>query len=161
MMNMMKKLGIWSGITAVLSTLFFLVGGWNATKKAYIDYVEWSQTHRDHEEVRAFDQSSGIIGHTLIDGKVRLKYKTCNPPVDAPFYYYTVWRNGLPVEGFNRTPTSGHFDINSWFQPIQCTEGWLGSHEFDGEPGDTFVVTWYFQVDGGYDAVIMRYTITK
>ena len=73
MMAMMKKVGIWSGITAVLSTLFFLVGGWNATKKAYIDYVEWSQTHRDHEEVRAFDQSSGIIGHTLIDGKVRLK----------------------------------------------------------------------------------------
>ena len=89
MMAMMKKAGIWGGIITVLSTLFFLVGGWNATKTAYIEYVEWSQTHRDHAEVRAFDQSSGIIGHVLIDGKVRLKYKTCHPPIDAPFYYYT------------------------------------------------------------------------
>ena len=143
MMAAMKKAGIWSGIIAVLSTLFFLVGGSNATKKAYVDYIEWSQTHRDHAEVRAFDQSSGIIGHTLVNGKVRLKYKTCNPPIDAPFCYYTVWKNGLPVEGFNRVPDSGHFDINSWFQPIQCTEGWLGSHEFDGELGDTFVAVSY------------------
>ena len=160
MMAMMKKAGIWGGIITVLSTLFFLVGGWNATKTAYIEYVEWSQTHRDHAEVRAFDQSSGIIGHVLIDGKVRLKYKTCHPPIDAPFYYYTVWKNGLPVPGFNRIPDSGHYDINSWFTPIQCTEGWLGSYEFDGKLGDTFVVTWYFLVDGGYDSVIMRYTIT-
>ena len=140
MMPLMKKAGIWGGIITVLSTLFFLVGGWNATKTAYIEYVEWSQTHRDHAEVRAFDQSSGIIGHVLIDGKVRLKYKTCHPPIDAPFYYYTVWKNGLPVPGFNRIPDSGHYDINSWFTPIQCTEGWLGSYEFDGKLGDTFVV---------------------
>ena len=66
MMNMMKKLGIWSGVMAVLSTLFIVGGGWNATKKAYVDYVEWSNTHRNHEEVRAFDQSSGIIGHTCL-----------------------------------------------------------------------------------------------
>ena len=74
MMGLMKKAGIWGGVMAVLTTIFTLVGGWNATKKAYIDYVEWKQTHRNHEEVRAFEQSSGIIGHTLIDGKVRLKY---------------------------------------------------------------------------------------
>ena len=161
MKNVMKKAGIWGGVMAVLTTIFTLAGGFNVTKKAYIDYVEWSNTHRDHEEVRAFDQSSGIIGHVLIDGKVRLKYQTCNPPIDAPKYYYTVWKNGLPVPGFNRIPDSGHYDINTWFHPLQCTEGWLGQQEFDGEPGDTFVVTWYFMVDGGYDAVIMRYTITK
>ena len=96
----------------------------------------------------------------MADGKVRLKYKTCNPPIDVPMYYYTDWKNGLPVPGFNRIPDNGHYDTNTWFTPIQCTEGWLGAQEFDGAIGDTFVVTWYFQVDGGYDSVIMRYTIT-
>ena len=76
MKSMMKKVGIWGGVMAVLTTIFTLAGGFNVTKKAYIDYVEWSNTHRDHEEVRAFDQSSGIIGHVLIDGKVRLNALT-------------------------------------------------------------------------------------
>ena len=160
MKHMAKKAGIWGGVFAALTTIFTLVGGWNVTKKAYLDFVEFRQTHRDHEEVRVFGESSAIIGHTLIDGKVRLKYQTCNPPVDAPMYYYSVWRNGIPVPGFNKVPESGHYDINQWFEPIFCTEGFLGRQEFDGAVGDTFVVAWYFLVDGEYDSVIMRYTIT-
>ena len=160
MMRWAKLTGIWGGVAAVLSTIFFLVGGFSSVKKLYFEIRDQKEIQLFHEEVKLFDETSGIISHTLVDGKVRLRYQICNPPVDVPMYYYSIWINGVPNGELNRIPAKNHYDISNWWHPIHCTEGFLGAKEFDGKVGDTFVVTWYFKVDGGYDTARMEYTIT-
>ena len=110
-------------------------------------------------EVQKFEDESAIIDHRFQDGKLYLKYKTCYPPLETPEYYYIVWIDGI-ARG-DRRPANGHFSIDSWFKPIQCTEGWWGQIGFDGaDLGSEVVVTWYWKLDdGSYQQTNMRYIV--
>ena len=74
-----KVTGIWSGIIAVLSTVFFLVGGFSSVKKLYFDIRDQQEIQLYHDEVKLFDETSGIISHTLVDGKVRPQRSQTHP----------------------------------------------------------------------------------
>lgn len=115
----------------------------------------------DHSHaVELFGRTSAIIDHRFDEnGTLFLKYKTCNPPAETPEYYYSVWiDNELK---FHSQSVAPHFSINTWFQPIFCTEGWWGVKGFEGaEAGDMVVVNWHWQLDdGSYQETIMRYII--
>ena len=147
----------WKGISAaaIISGIVVFGDVIGVLKDFWSDYN--LSTHST--EVQRFEDESAIIDHRFEDNKLYLKYKTCHPPVETPEYYYVVWIDGTPVG--ERRPANGHFSINSWFQPIQCTEGWWGKMGFEGaDIGSQVVVTWYWKLDdGSYQQTDMRYLV--
>lgn len=124
-------------------------------------YARWTLSAHSHE-VQLFEDTSAILDHRFdSDGKLYLKYQTCNPPIDTPDYYYVVWIDGLPHG--ERRPAAGHFSINSWFKPLFCTEGWWGQIGFEGaHENSEVVVTWYWLLDdGNYQETNMRYIVDR
>ena len=147
----LKHISILS-IIAVVVTLGELTEGFDTLADKY-------NTWRGHNEVELFSESSAIIGHRYdSDGLIYFRYRTCNPPFDAPMYYYTIYIDGQPVDV--REPDEGHYDINTWFHPLQCTEGWWGRRGFtDVAEGSLVVITWYWEVNGEYDRTVMEYVV--
>ena len=155
-MNNWKK---WlSGISIItIFTLFITFGeGLKIAKDFYKDYIL-----SDHiSEIQMFSSSSSIIDHRFDEeGLLYLKYKTCNPPIETPDYYYTIWIDGKVV--FNSQSIAPHFSINSWFKPLFCTEGWWGNKGFEGAiNGSEVVINWHWLIDdGSYQETIMRYIV--
>ena len=146
-----------TGITVatVITGLVVFGDAYGFLKSLWFDYN--LSTHS--VEVQKFEDESGIIDHRFDGDKLYLKYKTCHPPTATPEYYYVVWIDGVPVG--DRRPAAGHYSITSWFQPIQCTEGWWGKIGFEGaDLGSNIVVTWYWLLDdGSYQRTDMRYLI--
>lgn len=151
----MKKWISWTLIITIIGTFLTFGEGINLVRSFYNDYI----LIKHHNQVELFNETSAIIDHRFEDGKLYLKYKTCNPPTETPDYYYEVWIDGKPV--FHSQSVAPHFSINSWFKPLYCTEGWWGNKGFDGaEVGDEVSIVWHWMLDdGSYDETIMRYLI--
>ena len=146
-----------TGVIATVFTIFIAFGeGIEHGKELWDNYIL-----SDHiSEIELFASESSIIDHRWVDGVLYLKYKTCHPPVETPEYYYEVWIDGELK--FHSQSVAPHFSINSWFEPIFCTEGWWGQKGFEGvEVGDKVVVTWHWLIDdGSHEETIMRYIVS-
>ena len=151
----MKKWISGISIFAIIGAFLTFGEGFNLARGFYDDYI----LKKHHNEVQLFGDTSAIIDHRFEDGKLYLKYRTCNPPIDTPEYYYEVWIDGTLV--FHSQSVAPHFSINSWFQPLYCTEGWWGKKGFEGaEVGDEIVINWHFLLDdGSHQESIMKYII--
>ena len=122
-------------VATVLTTVVTVLGGLVLTfSEAIVEYIaeETAEEREYREQMEAYDEflsSSGIIDAKIIDGKIYLKYKTCNVP-DKPLgdYKYIAYINGVPSEEF---PSKGWYNANDWQKPAYCTEGWWGNKGWD------------------------------
>ena len=157
MMKNWKKTLSWTTVAGVLTGFVLFADGVEKAQDWYSEFIL-----KDHiSGVAHFSSSSSIIDHRFDDGILYLKYRTCNPPVETPDYYYSVWIGGELL--FHSQSVADHFSINAWFKPLYCTEGWWGNKGFEGaEPGDEVVVHWHWLLDdGSYEETTMRYIITE
>ena len=96
-----------------------------------VEYIadETLEEREYREQAEAYDsfmESSSVVDAKVVDGKIYLRYKTCNiPPKPLGDYRYRVYINGVPSP---ELPDDGSwYNANDWQKPIYCTEGWWGN----------------------------------
>lgn len=124
---------------------------------------------KHQDEVQLFEDTSAIIDHRFTeDGFLQLKYRTCNPPVETPYYWYIIWVDGAPTIVYwgdtafgPRLPNEGHQSIGTFWKESHCSEGWWGTGKIaNAKQGSEIKVAWHWLLDdGSYQTSIMEYTV--
>ena len=133
-MKMIKE--NWKG--AATASFFFLCGLLAIEFENLVGYfaeegIEEYEIYTQLEELDLFAQTSGIIGHKIENGKIYLRYRTCNPPNHPAIgeYHYQAYINGVPTNSIpNRSEFEG-YNIKDWWIEEYCTKGWWGETGFD------------------------------